>query len=85
MGLHKDQVTAEVRVFIRKCVDYLQKMCSDEYQMSIAWTPKGDVIDKEMYTVEGGPENHVCDWTVWPAVLDSDGSVLSKGVIIPIT
>lgn len=52
--------------------------------LEIIWIPKGEVIDSERFDIESGKSGQICDWTVWPAVVRADGSLVRKGIVIPI-
>ncbi|XP_052283670.1 uncharacterized protein LOC127880323 isoform X2 [Dreissena polymorpha] len=82
--LHKDQVTKPVRSFIKACIKRVHEMTATKQPLTIYWLPKGDPIEHEKFELEGKATGHLCDWTVWPAVVKSDGTLLRKGVIIPI-
>ena len=61
-----------------------RKMCSHTPPLWIHWQPKGDEINKDMFHCDVNASS-VVDWTVWPALLDETGAILSKGTIIPVT
>ncbi|XP_045202742.2 uncharacterized protein LOC123556219 [Mercenaria mercenaria] len=84
-SLHRDHVTNPVRSFVHRCVGCLHQMCLLKHSpLYIYWIPKGEVIDKQKFDIKGDKDEHVCDWTVWPAVIHTDGTVLKKGVVIPV-
>ncbi|XP_045206525.1 uncharacterized protein LOC123558714 [Mercenaria mercenaria] len=80
----KDNLPTSVRLFIHRCIQSLYKLCCTKPDICIYWIPKGEVIDKEKFDIEGNKDEHVCDWTVWPAVLADDGTLLKKGVVISV-
>ena len=83
-ALHMDQLPDHVTSFAKRSIDSLLKMVSYEHPLSIHWVPKGEMVDSNMFEFIGERASHVCDWTVWPAVLDSEGRVIRKGVVIPV-
>lgn len=84
-SFHKDHVTSPIRSFIHRCIECLYQMCSMKHsQPYIYWTPKGELIDRDKFVIKGDRDEHVCDWTVWPAVMAKDGTVLKKGVVVPV-
>ena len=82
--LEREHLTKEVNQFIHSCIIITCKMISNIPAIWIHWQPKGDEINRDMFDCEGKSGSAV-DWTVWPALLDETGAVLSKGKIIPIT
>ncbi|XP_060581507.1 uncharacterized protein LOC132738096 [Ruditapes philippinarum] len=84
-SFNKDHVTNPIRSFVHSCIRCLYHMCSLKHSpLYIYWIPKGEMIDKNKFEIEGDKDKHVCDWTVWPAVMKEDGTVLKKGVVIPV-
>jgi len=56
-----------------------------KHPLGIFWQPKGDVIDSEKFDLASKETTgQIVDWTAWPAVVREDGSLVSKGVVIPI-
>lgn len=84
VSFDRDHVTQPVKTYIHRCIQCLRHMCTSKTGMYIYWIPKGDMIDKEKFDVDGNKEEHICDWTVWPAVIGDDGTVLKKGIVIPV-
>lgn len=84
MSFDRNHLTPPVQKFITRCVECLYHMCTSKSPPYIYWIPKGEVIDREKFDIEGNKENHVCDWTVWPAVMSNSDSLLKKGVVIPV-
>ena len=82
--LHRDQVTGPVKAFIHACIKCMSAMSSLNEPLDIFWIPKGDPIDSSKFDMESGKSGQICDWTVWPAVITVDGSVIRKGTVIPI-
>lgn len=83
-ALHMDHIPKPVTEFTKRIIRCLLKMVSRDDPLSISWIPKGDVVDSTSFNFVDSKKGHVCDWTVWPAVLGPDGQVLCKGVIIPV-
>ena len=83
-GFEREHLTKELNHFIHSCIVVTRKMVGHTPPIWIHWQPKGDEINRDMFDCEGKPGSAV-DWTVWPALLDKTGAILSKGKIIPIT
>ncbi|KAL4230386.1 hypothetical protein ACF0H5_010768 [Mactra antiquata] len=73
LAIHKENVDKPLTAFIRRCVQCLLRLCSLNPAPYIHWIPKGDMIDKEKFDIEGDKSGAVCDWTVWPAVVLENG------------
>ena len=82
-GFEREHLTMELNHFIHSCIVVARKMVDHTPPIWIHWQPKGDEINREMFDCEGKTGSAV-DWTVWPALLDETGAILSKGKIIPI-
>lgn len=83
-GFDRAHLTKELNHFIHSCIVITRKMCDHSPPIWIHWQPKGDEINRDMFDCDG-KEGSAVDWTVWPALLDETGAILSKGKIIPIT
>ncbi|WAQ97760.1 hypothetical protein MAR_022133 [Mya arenaria] len=83
-ALHPGHVTNPLRSFIHSCIKCISSMTSQRHPLAIYWIPKGDPIDSDMFDISTGTSGQVCDWTVWPAVVKGDGSVVKKGMVMPI-
>lgn len=83
-GFEREHLTKDLKHYIHSCIVVCRKMCGHNPPIWIHWQPKGDEINRDMFDC-GGKQGSAVDWTVWPALLDPDGAVLSKGKIIPIT
>lgn len=83
-SLHPEQISNPLQSFIHKCVKCISTLSSLSDPLEIFWIPKGEAIDSAMFESEIGKSGQVCDWTVWPAVVTKDGSVVRKGIVIPV-